>query len=400
MTYYMQTSGSFTSPQERARLVRLCATMTGSNEAAEDLAQETLLEAWLHLEGLRDPEKRSQWLSGIARNVCLRWGRKQGRDLAHLIPLETPANQESTIPEKVFADPFDLEIDLERKELIALLDRAMAALPPETRTALVKHYVDESPVAEIAAQLGINTSAIAMRLQRGKLALRRVLTTRMQNEIEPYGFSLPGRNAWETTRLWCEICGQHHLLGKLDPEKGSLELKCPTCCHDAGVILDQAHYPALLHGVSSYKRALSRLAVWEPTYYRTGITAGSAPCINCGEPIIIRRIHPGEAPNWYYNGEDRRSWGSEQRHGIAFICTACEAFCLRLSNGIARWSPETQQFLREHTRVHTLPEREIEVDGRSGIVTSLESITDNARLDLILDLDTYETLRVYGGGQA
>ena len=75
-----------------------------------------------------------------------------------------------------FADPFDIEVELERKELIALLDRAMSALPPETRTAL----------AEIAAQLGMNAGAIAMRLQHGRLALRRVLTTRLQDEIASY----------------------------------------------------------------------------------------------------------------------------------------------------------------------------------------------------------------------
>ena len=31
---------------ERRRLVRLCATISGDRDAAEDLAQETLLEAW------------------------------------------------------------------------------------------------------------------------------------------------------------------------------------------------------------------------------------------------------------------------------------------------------------------------------------------------------------------
>ena len=56
--------------------MRLCATITGSGEAAEDLAQETSLEAWRHLEGLRDPEKRAQWLSGNARNICRRWNRQ------------------------------------------------------------------------------------------------------------------------------------------------------------------------------------------------------------------------------------------------------------------------------------------------------------------------------------
>jgi DNA-directed RNA polymerase specialized sigma24 family protein len=33
---------------ERARLVHLCAYLTGNGEAAEDLAQETLVEAWRH----------------------------------------------------------------------------------------------------------------------------------------------------------------------------------------------------------------------------------------------------------------------------------------------------------------------------------------------------------------
>jgi hypothetical protein len=70
-------------PAERTRLVRLCATTTGNTDIAEDLAQETLLEAWRHIHELRDPHRRAQWLSGIARNVCLRWARQRGRDLTH-----------------------------------------------------------------------------------------------------------------------------------------------------------------------------------------------------------------------------------------------------------------------------------------------------------------------------
>ncbi|HYK84301.1 MAG TPA: sigma factor, partial [Ktedonobacteraceae bacterium] len=58
---------------ERTRLVRLCAALTGNIDVAEDLAQEVLLEAWRGIEGLREAEQFSRWLSGIARNVCLRW---------------------------------------------------------------------------------------------------------------------------------------------------------------------------------------------------------------------------------------------------------------------------------------------------------------------------------------
>lgn len=395
MTDDIQTTRSFLSPHERARLVRLCATITGSSEAAEDLAQETLLEAWRHLAGLNDPEKRSQWLSGIARNVCLRWKRKRGRELAQALPLEAPTAKD-TCPELVLPDPFDLEIELERKELIALLDRALAALPPETRVALVQHYVDESPLAEIAGQLGTNTSAIAMRLQRGKLALRRVLTTQMRDELEPYGL-LSTHATWETTRLWCELCGQHHLLGKLDPEQGSLELTCPACCRDTGMALVEARYPALLRGMKGYKRVLARLATWEPAYYRTGLKRGTAACITCGAATRLYRFRPGSPPAWFPQEKMQRFWSSEQRHSVAFICEKCETLCLVRSNGTVRWEPASQQFLRAHPRVRTLPERQIDVNGRPALVTSMESLTDNARLDLILDLETYETVRVSGG---
>ena len=54
---------------ERPRLVRLCRQMTGSAEVAEDLAQETLLEAWRLLDRLREPAGLSAWLSAIARNI-------------------------------------------------------------------------------------------------------------------------------------------------------------------------------------------------------------------------------------------------------------------------------------------------------------------------------------------
>lgn len=71
--------------------MRLCSKITGDDIIAEDLAQETLLEAWRHIDNLRSQEKLPQWLSGIAHNVCLRWARKRGRDLLQLAePLQNP----------------------------------------------------------------------------------------------------------------------------------------------------------------------------------------------------------------------------------------------------------------------------------------------------------------------
>ena len=118
---------------ERVQLVRLCLGLTGDASAAEDLAQEALLVAWQQEQALRDPEKRTQWLNGIARNLCRHWWRRQGLERGRL----------ATAPEGGLAEGgdrasgIDLETDLERSELLELLDRALALLPAETRAVVV-----------------------------------------------------------------------------------------------------------------------------------------------------------------------------------------------------------------------------------------------------------------------
>src|SRR5690348_16870724 len=69
--------------RERPHLVALCARITGDRRAAEDLAQETLIEAWRHWYDIRDGGRRGAWLAGIARNVCRHWTRSRGYAVAH-----------------------------------------------------------------------------------------------------------------------------------------------------------------------------------------------------------------------------------------------------------------------------------------------------------------------------
>ncbi len=53
---------------ERTRLIKLCAHLTGNPDGAEDLAQETLLEAWRNRHKLQQTDKQegcSRWLAAI-----------------------------------------------------------------------------------------------------------------------------------------------------------------------------------------------------------------------------------------------------------------------------------------------------------------------------------------------
>lgn len=387
----------FLSQEERVRLVGLCRKLTGSADAAEDLAQETLLLAWRRIEGLREPEKRTQWIAGIARNLSLRWLRQQGREREHT-SLLTQGDDEAgaTTLEDLLADEFDLEIELERRELVTLLDRALALLPEETRTVLVKRYIEESPLAEIAAQMKTNASAVAMRLQRGKLALRKVLTAEMREEITPYTQAASERT-WIQTSLWCDLCGQHRLLGYREPERGLLYFKCPVCSPGDSVLSRNESLP-ILRGIKAFKPAHTRLGEWCHTYYRRALRDGSMSCDTCGDQMEVRLSTSGEIRQLGWLSHDSPIWiGCSADRLVCVLCPRCQSInCISLE-ALALFLPEGRAFLRTHQRIHLLPDRTIEFAGRPAVVTRFESLSATASYEVISDCQTYEVLRVIGG---
>ncbi|HEX6480145.1 MAG TPA: RNA polymerase sigma factor [Ktedonobacteraceae bacterium] len=314
--YLRERINTLVLPDERTRLVQFCAHLVDDREIAEDLAQETLFEAWRHEQTLRDPQRRSQWLSGIARNVCRRWIRKLGHDSAHLLTWDQVQEGQQMSPDSLengLADAFDFEVELERKELIELLERAMALLPPDTRTVLIKRYVEDAPLRQIAAHLGTNPAAVAMRLQRGKLALKRVLTTTLQQEVAPYVLQASSSDNWEETPLWCHRCGEHHLQGIRNPAEGKLLLTCPAC----GVW--SVNRLPLLQGVKGYKPLSTRLAVWENDYYQTALNNGAIPCATCGRMLPVNLCSVEEIPPWAWQKEWVPSWYHESQERLVSI---------------------------------------------------------------------------------
>src|SRR5438093_10465066 len=66
--------------REYQRMIHsLCYRMTGSMADADDLAQETFIQAYLHLASFRAEARFSSWLYRIATNLCLNWQESQAR---------------------------------------------------------------------------------------------------------------------------------------------------------------------------------------------------------------------------------------------------------------------------------------------------------------------------------
>ena len=363
---------------ERDRIVRFCTRYTGSADAAEDLAQETLIEAWRHAERLRALDGIGFWLTAIARNVCRRWRERQQRPLVLLTTTVHSALDE-------LADDADFEVALERQELAELLDRALGQLPPETRTTLIEKYIYERPQSEIARRLGVSEGAVELRLHRGKLALRRLLTTSLSHEAAEYGIAAQAEVQWNETRIWCPHCGRRRLLARLESGHGAFLLHCPDCSTDR---LPLGHWedPAVISGLKGYKPMLTRLATLDHQYYRQGIRDGVAPCRSCGAPTVVERLVPEDLAALFGN-----------TRGLVLRCQSCFTTRYCSPEALVCSLPEFQRFWHRHPRVHRLPPQEVEAEGQAASVTRIESLSGSASFTVVWAHDSYQVLHLYGG---
>ncbi len=375
------TATSVAAEAERDHLVRLCASLSGSSEAAEDLAQETLIEAWRHEHSLRDPERRSAWLSGIARNVCKRWQRRQGR-----VPLGAALPSDGS---QVDTEG-DIEADLEQSELAMLLDRALALLPSGTRDVLVARFVEELPHAEIAERLGLSEGAVKVRAHRGKNALRRLLTTHFAAELDGYG--PPGTpDEWQETRVWCMMCAAGRMQVRVSADRTTISFRCPHCDPDPQVT---SNYPLLAPefasvtpGVTRPGRILTHGAEWSHRYFAEARAGGMLPCTRCGHPMAVEAIPPS------LDGGPK-----EFTDRLQALCQACGEGASVSRTGIVTVLPEVRELRRRESRVRILPARHLEADGRPAVVTSVGSVVGPARIDVVTDVDTYRVITLHRGG--
>jgi RNA polymerase sigma-70 factor (ECF subfamily) len=366
---------------ERPRLVGLCAHLTGDALAAEDLAQETLLEAWRNAGKLYDPSGVQPWLSAIARNVCARWLRgagQQARRTAH-----SPDVDLAYLPDGV-----DMQVELERQELAAFIERALALLPAQTREACLAHYLYGAPQAAIAARLGISEDALKMRLQRGRAALRRTIAANWRAEVEALGIAPGEDDGWRETRIWCPHCGRQRLEIRISPPPGVIALRCSGCYPDRDVCaseyrLANQYFARLLGGRRQPRAIVDRTAAWNHTYFRDALARDAARCTHCGRPTPLR---------W----TTRPSESARQPPEFVMLveCTACAEVCSTSFSGLVMAHPALQAFWRGQRRIRALPHRVVDTDGRAALVSRFESLTSAASVDIVSASARFEVLHI------
>lgn len=155
-------------PEAFARLIArhqrmihaLTYRMTGSWSDAEDLAQETFIQAFQQLAGFRADARFSSWLYRIAVNLCLNWRKRaQRREQALAEWGRQPAPDDSA--------PSD--------ERAAAVQAALLKLHPKQRAAVVLTTYDGLSHAEAARALGCSETTVSWRVFAARAKLKRLL---------------------------------------------------------------------------------------------------------------------------------------------------------------------------------------------------------------------------------
>ena len=149
----------------------LAYRVIGREEDARDVAQETFLRAFRALGGFKGQAKFSSWLYRITLNLCRDWMRRERR---------TPVSQ---APEGIDiielageGEPAEsIEDVVTRKQLGRAVEKAMAMLPEDQRTAIIMKEYHGLTFQEIADLLDCPLSTVKTRLYQGLSVLRRQL---------------------------------------------------------------------------------------------------------------------------------------------------------------------------------------------------------------------------------
>jgi RNA polymerase sigma-70 factor, ECF subfamily len=141
-------------------LINLAYRFCGDRGRAEEMAQEAFLRAYRGLDSYRGDAAFSTWLFALATNLY--------RSELRRIPQRTVSLDEAPEP----SDPASIIEAHELRDRDLAVRKAVLALPPKYREAMLLFYFHEMDVPAAAQSLGLPVGTVKARLHRGRELLR------------------------------------------------------------------------------------------------------------------------------------------------------------------------------------------------------------------------------------
>ncbi len=167
--------------KHKDKLFNIVYWFLGDYQEANDCAQETFIKVFKSLKNFRFESAFSTWLYRIAINTC----KNRLKSSAYMlkkktVPLENPKSSRDGNPSSEIQDDSPSPvIELEKKERLMLIQKAINSLPEEQNKVVVLRDIQGLSYEEIADITGLNLGTVKSRLARGRLELRNKLKGRI-----------------------------------------------------------------------------------------------------------------------------------------------------------------------------------------------------------------------------
>jgi RNA polymerase sigma-70 factor (ECF subfamily) len=155
-----------------SRMYRFARTRLGGDEdAAEEVAQTTLIKALAKIGTYRGEAALFTWLCTVCRHEIDRWFTRTGRS-AHVSLSDDSSDTRAILDALVALSGDDPERAYQRSELSRLVQITLDHLPGRYGDALVWKYIEGASVDEIGRRLGLGYKAAESLLTRARQAFR------------------------------------------------------------------------------------------------------------------------------------------------------------------------------------------------------------------------------------
>ena len=149
-------------PRLRPRLKDIGRQFFGNEEMAEDIAQETLMRLWMLRERIEAQTDIEPLAVRMAKNLCVSEWRKQ-------------KVRQGNVLQEALTDHKDIQRDVELKEEVARLKRAVSQLKPAEQRLFRMRHEAEMDIQQISAVTGIGVRSVSAMLSTAKRKLLEIL---------------------------------------------------------------------------------------------------------------------------------------------------------------------------------------------------------------------------------
>ena len=160
--------------------------MCGQLQDAEDITQDTFLNAFRYLNSFREETKLKNWLFKIAATACIRKRRKKKCEPDHELSLESFMGKDGIIETYDIPDWSDDPSDnVLQAEMKAVINDSIRTLPHKYKLVFNLRDIEGFSTKETAEILRISVESVKTRLHRARLALREKISHSYQEGNVP-----------------------------------------------------------------------------------------------------------------------------------------------------------------------------------------------------------------------